>query len=218
MQYGPCKRAASGWRNCAGSVQRGQAMRSNDTKSSATKSSMPIKPRLRLSLAMMTAIATVFAFVSSADAAQRKVASGGAGGSMANSAGRVDPGGARGAPDGRQIARRTAIGVRPADERYVRDEVLIQLASSVPRETIDALGRRLRLNRAASFTANNITTFRWKICARAPGARCHSLPRGRTHRPGGAAQLLLPIGPRAAERRAAPQWLQAKYVIQLRRV
>jgi hypothetical protein len=82
---------------------------------------------------------------------------------MANSAGRVDPGGARGAPDGRQIARRTAIGVRPVDERYVRDEVLIQLASSVPRETIDALGRRLRLNRAASFTANNITTFRWKI-------------------------------------------------------
>lgn len=139
-------------------------MRSNDTKSSATKSSMPIKPRLRLSLAMMTAIATVFAFVSSADAAQRKVASGGAGGSMASGAGRVDPGGARGAPDGRQIARRTAaIGVRPADERYVRDEVLIQLASSVPRETIDALGRRLRLNRAASFTANNITTFRWKI-------------------------------------------------------
>jgi hypothetical protein len=53
--------------------------------------------------------------------------------------------------------------VRPADERYVRDEVLIQLASSVPRETIDALGRRLRLNRTASFTANNITTFRWKI-------------------------------------------------------
>jgi hypothetical protein len=106
----------------------------------------------------------VFALVSSADAAQRKVASGGAaGGSMASSAGRVDPGGARGAPDGRQIARRTAIGVRPADERYVRDEVLIQLASSVPRETIDALGRRLRLNRTASFTANNITTFRWKI-------------------------------------------------------
>jgi len=139
-------------------------MRSNDTKSSTTKSSMPIKPRLRLSLAMMTAIAMVFALVSSADAAQRKVASGGAaGGSMASSAGRVDPGGARGAPDGRQIARRTAIGVRPADERYVRDEVLIQLASSVPSETIDALGRRLRLNRAASFTANNITTFRWKI-------------------------------------------------------
>jgi hypothetical protein len=138
-------------------------VRSNDTKSSATKSSMPIKPRLRLSLAMMTAIATVFALVSSADAAQRRVASGGAGGSMASSAGRVDPGGARSAPDGRQIARRTAIGVRPADERYVRDEILIQLASSVPSETIDALGRRLRLNRAASFTANNITTFRWKI-------------------------------------------------------
>ena len=71
-------------------------MRSNDTKSSATKSSMPIRSRLRLSLAMMTAIATVFALVSGAEAAQRKLASEGAGGSMANSAGRVEPGGARG--------------------------------------------------------------------------------------------------------------------------
>lgn len=132
-------------------------MRSNDTKSTATKSSTPIRSRLRLSLAT-TAIAMVFALVSGADADQRKVASGGAGGRGAGSAGRVEPGGA---PDGRrQIARRAA---RRANEHYVRDEVLIQLPSSVPRETIDALGRRLRLNRAASFTANNITTFRWKI-------------------------------------------------------
>jgi hypothetical protein len=135
-------------------------MRSNDTRSTATKSSTPIRSRLRLSLAM-TAIALVFALVSGADADQRKVASGGAGAKGAASAGRVEPGGA---PDGRQpTARRTAIAVRRANERYVRDEVLIQLASSVPRETIDALGRRLRLNRAASFTADNITTFRWKI-------------------------------------------------------
>ena len=135
-------------------------MRSNDTKSTATKSSTPIRSRLRLSLAM-TAIAMVFALVSGAEADQRKLASGGAGGRGAGSAGRVEPGGA---PDGRrQIARRSAIAVRRANERYVRDEVLIQLASSVPSETIDALGRRLRLNRAASFTANNITTFRWKI-------------------------------------------------------
>lgn len=130
-------------------------MRSNDTKSTATKSSTPIRSRLRLSLAM-TAIAMMLALVSGAEADQRKLASGGAG-----SAGRVESGGA---PDGRrQIARRSAIAVRRANERYVRDEVLIQLASSVPSETIDALGRRLRLNRAASFTANNITTFRWKI-------------------------------------------------------
>jgi hypothetical protein len=109
----------------------------------------------------MTAIAIVFALVSGADAGQRKLASGGAGDRGAGSAGRVEPGGA---PDGRrQIARRSAIAMRRANERYVRDEVLIQLASSVPSETIDALGRRLRLNRAASFTANNITTFRWKI-------------------------------------------------------
>jgi hypothetical protein len=109
----------------------------------------------------MTAIAMVFALVSGAEADQRKLASEGAGGRGAGSAGRVEPGGA---PDGRrQIARRSAIAVRRANERYVRDEVLIQLASSVPSETIDALGRRLRLNRAASFTANNITTFRWKI-------------------------------------------------------
>jgi hypothetical protein len=109
-----------------------------------------------LSLAM-TAIAMVFALVSGAD----KLASEGAGGRGAGSAGRVEPGGAS---DGRrQIARRSAIAMRRANERYVRDEVLIQLASSVPSETIDAPGRRLRLNRAASFTANNITTFRWKI-------------------------------------------------------
>ena len=135
-------------------------MRSNDTKSTATKSSTPIRSRPRLSLAM-TAIALVFALVSGADADPRKVASAGAGAKGAGSAGRVEPGGA---PDGRQpTARRTPIAVRRANERYVRDEVLIQLASSVPRETIDALGRRLRLNRAASFTADNITTFRWKI-------------------------------------------------------
>src|SRR5258708_34372456 len=110
-----------------------------------------------------------FAPVSAAAAAQRRLPAGGAGASRARGVGGVDPGGAGGAPDGRQIARRTAIGVRPAGERYVRDEVLIQLASSIPRETIDALGRRLRLNRAASFTANNITTFRWKVLDGRPG-------------------------------------------------
>ena len=72
-------------------------MRSNDTKSTATKSSTPIRSRLRLSLAM-TAIAMVFALVSGAEADQRKLASEGAGGRGAGSAGRVEPGGCPGWP------------------------------------------------------------------------------------------------------------------------
>jgi hypothetical protein len=94
---------------------------------------------------------------------------GGSGGRTASSTGSVDQGGGGGVRDGRQIARRTAIALRPASERrYVRDEVLIQVASSVPNETIVALGQRLRLDRAASFTAPNITTFRWTILDRRP--------------------------------------------------
>ena len=46
------------------------------------------------------------------------------------------------------------------------DEVLTQLVSGVSEQTIAALGRRLRLNRAASLTAGNITTFRWTILDR----------------------------------------------------
>ena len=48
------------------------------------------------------------------------------------------------------------------------DEVLTLLVSGVSEQTIAALGRRLRLNRAASLTADNITTFRWKILDRRP--------------------------------------------------
>ena len=48
------------------------------------------------------------------------------------------------------------------------DEVLTLLVSGVSEETIAALGRRLRLSRAASLTADNITTFRWKILDRRP--------------------------------------------------
>jgi Subtilase family len=62
------------------------------------------------------------------------------------------------------IARRTGSGAPPANERrYVPDEVLIQLAASVPEETVDGLIRRLRLNRVASFTSNGVTMFRWRI-------------------------------------------------------
>ena len=48
------------------------------------------------------------------------------------------------------------------------DEVLTLLLSGVSEETIAAFGRRLRLSRAASLTADNITTFRWKILDRRP--------------------------------------------------
>jgi hypothetical protein len=67
-----------------------------------------------------------------------------------------------GIPNGTRILART--GVPPANERRYRpDEVLTQFASSVPNETIDALGRRLRLNRVASFTSNDVIMSRWKI-------------------------------------------------------
>ena len=49
------------------------------------------------------------------------------------------------------------------ERRYVPDEVLIQLAASVPTERVDAIARRLRLNRVESFDSNGITMLRWKI-------------------------------------------------------
>lgn len=63
-----------------------------------------------------------------------------------------------------QRLRRLGNGLPPAGERrYVPDEVLIQLASNVPAATVDALARRLQLNRVESFDSNGITMFRWKI-------------------------------------------------------
>jgi subtilisin family serine protease len=60
-------------------------------------------------------------------------------------------------------------GAPPADERsYVPDEVLIQMASTVSDETIDALARRLQLNRIESFTSGGVTMFRWKILGQRP--------------------------------------------------
>jgi hypothetical protein len=144
------------------------AVRSSDTKSSASKSSKPIKLRLSLLPALAT-IAVVCSLSGGADAAERKVTSGIPGGGMTGINLTGDQGGRRGALADRRIVHRTPIVAKSANERrYVPDEVLIQLASSVPNKTIDALGRRLRLNRAASFTANNITTFRWKILDRRP--------------------------------------------------
>ena len=83
-------------------------------------------------------------------------------------AGNVNPqlnkGAGGGSRTGPQIAPRSYSGLPPVGERrYVPDEVLIQLASSVPDAAIDALARRMRLTRVESFTSNGITMFRWKI-------------------------------------------------------
>jgi hypothetical protein len=51
---------------------------------------------------------------------------------------------------------------------HVSDEILTVLVPGVSEQTIAALGRRLRLSRAASLTADNITTFHWKILDRRP--------------------------------------------------
>ena len=60
--------------------------------------------------------------------------------------------------------RRIGNGLPPVDERrYVPDEVLIQMASTVRDDTIDALARRVRLNRVESFTTGGVTMFLWKI-------------------------------------------------------
>jgi Subtilase family len=78
--------------------------------------------------------------------------------------GAVNPGGGGGPATGARVVGRAGGGVPPANERRYRpDEVLTQFASSVPDETIAALGRRLRLNRVASFTSNDVTMSRWTI-------------------------------------------------------
>ncbi len=83
-------------------------------------------------------------------------------GSTNSAGGAVNQGG--GGPKGSPIVRRSSSGVPPANERrYVPDEVLFKLASNVSKDTVDALGRRLRLDPLASFTSNDITIFRWKI-------------------------------------------------------
>jgi hypothetical protein len=91
--------------------------------------------------------------------------------------GAVNPSAGGGPAGSTRIGARARGGVPPANERRYRpDEVLTQFASSVPNETIDALGRRLRLNRVASFTSNDVTMSRWRIPdRRSVAAVIHSL-------------------------------------------
>jgi hypothetical protein len=113
---------------------------------------------------------------SGAEAAERSALAGGPGRMISGAVG-SDQGGDDGAAAGGRIVHRSKIPVRHAKQRrqvpdqvpdHVPDEVLTLLVSGVSEQTIAALGRRLRLNRAASLTADNITTFRWKILDRRP--------------------------------------------------
>jgi hypothetical protein len=109
---------------------------------------------------------------SGAEAAERSAPAGGPG-RMISGAGGSDQGGDDGAAAGRRIVHRTNIPVGHAKQRCqlpdrVPDEVVTVLMSGVSDQTIAAFGRRLRLSRAASLTADNITTFRWKILDRRP--------------------------------------------------
>jgi hypothetical protein len=105
----------------------------------------PRLPRVPIIVAVPTAVTGIAAATSGTASSQLKSSGGGQ-------------------SSGGQQARRIGNGLPPADERrYVPDEVLIQLASTVADETIDAMARRLQLNRVESFTTGGVTMFRWKI-------------------------------------------------------
>jgi len=71
-------------------------------------------------------------------------------------------GGGNPSTSGQSTPRRVTGGAVPPGA-HVPDEVLIELASTVTPEAIDAFARRMRLTRVESFSANGVTTFRWKI-------------------------------------------------------
>jgi hypothetical protein len=111
-------------------------------------------------------------FASGAEAAERSAPAGGAGRTIGGASG-SDRGADNGAAAGRRIVQRSRLAVRHAKQRrqvpdHAPDEVLTLLVPGVSEQTIAALGRRLRLSRAASLTADNVTTFRWKILDRRP--------------------------------------------------
>jgi subtilase family protein/fervidolysin-like protein len=72
--------------------------------------------------------------------------------------------GGGGAPNNAPIARRIYSDLPPAGEqRYVPDEVLIQLAANVPETAVEALAQRLRLTRLESHTSDGMTLYRCRI-------------------------------------------------------
>jgi hypothetical protein len=105
----------------------------------------------------------------------------------------LNPGG-RG-PSSSGSPRRTQSGVPAANERrYVPDEVVIQLASSVSPQTIDALAQRHNLDRVESLALPSGTTFhRWKILG----------------------QRSVPTVIRALETERLAMWVQPNYLFML---
>ena len=109
---------------------------------------------------------------SGAEAAERSAPASGSA-RMISGAGSSDQGADDGAAAGRRIIHGSRVPVRHAKQRlqvpdHVPDEVLTLLVPGLSEQTITALGRRLRLGRAASLTSDNNTTFRWKILDRRP--------------------------------------------------
>jgi hypothetical protein len=103
-----------------------------------------------------TIVTTVVPTVSVADPQIKKASSGGGGGG--------GNGGGNNPSSGSSSPRRAVSGVPAAGERrYVPDEVLIELSSTVTPEAIEAFARSMRLTRVESFSADGITTFRWRI-------------------------------------------------------
>jgi hypothetical protein len=69
-------------------------------------------------------------------------------------------------PSGGPAAQRSAINIPPANEnRFVKDEVVLEFNGRVPQQISSALAARHRLTRleSAYFTLTNTTFFRWKI-------------------------------------------------------
>jgi hypothetical protein len=65
---------------------------------------------------------------------------------------------------GSDAAQRVDAAAPDAREwRYVPNELLIRFASGAPDGVVEALARRLRLDRIASFTSDGVIVWRWRI-------------------------------------------------------
>jgi subtilisin family serine protease len=117
-------------------------------------SSRPRLPKVP-KIPLIVAVPTVTTVTPSRDVIERRFTNDNGGGGGGNTGGTTN---------GQSAPRRLITGVPPSGEqRYVPDEVLIQLAATVTTEAIDSFARSMRLQRVESFTANGITMFRWRI-------------------------------------------------------
>jgi hypothetical protein len=114
----------------------------------------PRLPKVPIIVAVPPAVTTVTTTTPALGVVQTNPGQGNGGGN----------GGGSASTTGQSTPRRITGGVPPTGEQhYVPDEVLIQLASTVTPQGIDAFSRRMGLTRVESYSANGVTTFRWKI-------------------------------------------------------